>query len=169
MPSLPRRGSLDIAEDLDFQRGDWRAQRAGWICITLVLLAALAGFLGGGPLSRAVASTADGALSVEYQRFERFQSPTQLTVRFGGAVIEDGSASIWIDRDYSERMRIEHVVPQPESVEIGPNRLTYRFRVGKDARRGAATFHVQFRDFGWIAARFGGADGSLTFGQLVYP
>lgn len=169
MPALPRRGTLDIAEDVSFQEADWRVQRVGWAGMAFVLLAALAGFLGGGPLSRASQATSDGALAVEYGRFERRASPTRLTVRFAGEVVRGDEARIWFDRRYAESMRIEHVAPPPQRVEIGADRLTFVFRTEGAARQGAATFHFSFDAFGRIAARVGGGGAQLAFRQIVYP
>ena len=54
---------LQIEQDMGFQRTEWVVQRAGWVGMALLILAALVGLLGRGPLSAAVARAGDGALS----------------------------------------------------------------------------------------------------------
>lgn len=56
MEPIRRVGELEIEEDLDFQRRMWRLQQIGWALLVLVVVAALLGLFGKGPLSRAVAS-----------------------------------------------------------------------------------------------------------------
>lgn len=46
-----RVGDLEIEEDLDHQRRCWKLERASWAVMALVLLAAMAGLFGSGPLS----------------------------------------------------------------------------------------------------------------------
>ena len=53
MSSMQRVGDLEIEQDHDFQRRSWRLQRAGWIVLSLVLLAGLLGLFGSGPLAHA--------------------------------------------------------------------------------------------------------------------
>ena len=52
-----RREAADLAirEDMRHQRLEWAVERVGWAAVALVLVAALAGLLGHGPLSRATA------------------------------------------------------------------------------------------------------------------
>ena len=169
MPPLPRVGSLELGQDLRFQQRSWQVQRAGWACFALVILAALAGLFGHGPLSRAAAASPDGSLAVEYHRFVRMQSPTELRVRFDAAAVTDGEVRIWLDRGYVERIRLQPVVPQPQQVEIGADRLTYVFSAAKLEARGAVTFHLQFQSFGRAHARIGHRTAQVAFGQLVYP
>jgi hypothetical protein len=40
-----------VGEDLGFQRGWWRFERATWVCFVLILAADLAGAFGRGPLA----------------------------------------------------------------------------------------------------------------------
>ncbi len=44
-------GDLELAQDLDFERHTWTVERIGWLAMAAVGLAALAGWLGPGPLS----------------------------------------------------------------------------------------------------------------------
>jgi hypothetical protein len=65
-----------------FQRAEWIAQRAIWICMALVIVAAALGFAGSGPFARTTASTAvaGGEVTVAYSRVARFHAPQTLSV-----------------------------------------------------------------------------------------
>jgi hypothetical protein len=68
---LPSRSSqLQIDEDLAFQRREWKIQRVGWGAMALVIIAALLGVFGTGPLSNATLERE--GLRLEYERFCRF-------------------------------------------------------------------------------------------------
>jgi hypothetical protein len=66
---------MEVNADIEFQRRVWRVQRIGWLIIAAVIVAALLGVFGGGPLSRA-AVQGDG-LRLEYERFARLQQSTR--------------------------------------------------------------------------------------------
>ena len=42
-----------VREDMRFQRRSWMVERAGWLVLTAIALAALTGVFGNGPLSTA--------------------------------------------------------------------------------------------------------------------
>src|SRR6185312_17388207 len=73
-----------IREDMGFQRTSWVVERAGWIALTLLLLAALAGLFGHGWLSKD--SIGDGIMRVDYDRFQRITKVTayRLNLKGGG-------------------------------------------------------------------------------------
>ena len=66
-------GNLDVHQDLPHERLEWTFEPIGWVVIALVLLAALAGLLGRGPLSRATVGHDGAALRVEYNCLARYQ------------------------------------------------------------------------------------------------
>ena len=59
---------LQLEEDASFRRRAWAVQRAGWALMALLLLGAILGLLGSGPLSTATADV-PGLMRIEYQRF----------------------------------------------------------------------------------------------------
>lgn len=73
-------GSLQLHEDLAHERREWKLQRVGWALMALALLAAVLGLFGHGPLSETASASADGALTVRHQRFERYQAPSEYDI-----------------------------------------------------------------------------------------
>src|SRR5690606_16188640 len=90
-----------------------------------ILLAAAAGLFGAGPLAGRQASSADGALRVEYPRFARVQSPfpLRLTVRNATA----GPLRVWISREYLRKLDLRRVTPPPERTLLGGDRVLFEF------------------------------------------
>lgn len=162
---------LDVAQDLAFQRRDWVAQRVGWGVMALILIAAGAGlFGGGGPLSRTEARSADGSLRIEYERFAHQQTPTRLRFAFPADAERKGEVRLWIERAYIEKTRIEHVLPMPQRVELGSERLTYVFAAGALREAGAAVFDLKIDHVGRLAGRAGiDAGPQAAFRHFVYP
>jgi len=58
MSKAERAGDLEIDEDLSFQRREWRVQRGGWVVMAVLILLALLGLTGRGPIRQPTAGTA---------------------------------------------------------------------------------------------------------------
>ena len=168
MSQLQRVGDLEIAQDLDYQRHEWVAQRVAWAVLALVILAALAGLLGPGPLSAVSAGAAGDALRLEYHRFLRQDGPTELRVEAEPA--SGGEARIWVSREWLSAVRVESIAPEPERVETGDDRLLFVFPLEAGARSAEVTFHVKPERAGRLSGRVGLDRGpSFSFDQLVWP
>jgi hypothetical protein len=111
MPT-PKR-SLEIHEDLAFDRRQWRVQRVSWAVLAVLLLLGLLGVFGNGPLSDAVAS--DGALHVTYERFAHAQAPTTVNIRVSAP--GTNPVRLAIDHRYLDALSIEHIRPPPLRAE----------------------------------------------------
>jgi hypothetical protein len=162
---------IEIDEDVDHERREWRAERFGWVVMAGLLIAAVAGLLGDGPLSHASAG-ADGApLRLDYDRVVRSEATTALTLRIAPAAIAGGQVRVWLDRAYLARVEPGAIQPPPLAVEVGPERMTYTFAVAADARPAEITFQHQLRSAGSLEARIGlaGDGDGLPFHQLVLP
>ena len=97
--------TLQIEQDLPFQYRQWRVERAGWAIIGLIILAAFAGVFGHHPFARATAQTPDGALVVEYDRFARYESDTEMNVSVTLNADSGTRFRFWMDDDYLEKLK----------------------------------------------------------------
>ena len=164
---LRRVGDLEIEQHLDLQERLWRFQRIGWGIMALLVLAALSGLTGSGPLSRAWAGSPGDLLRVRYDRFLRAESLSALEVHLGPSGRE---TRIWFSRDYLEAVPFERAVPEPERVEMGPDRVTYVFRQAAAGGTGRITFYGPVTTVGRVEGRVGLPGGpEVRFGQFVYP
>jgi len=163
--------SLEIGQDLEHEKQSWQVKRIAWIVMVLAVLAALAGAAGSGPLShRVLAQPGGGSLSVEYERWIRFTGPHELVVHLAPVQGGGDSARVWLGRDYLEAMEIENVVPEPERVEAGTDRLVFVFPLVSPGNPTAVTFHLKPHHIGPTTATVGREGGPpLRFRQSVLP
>lgn len=159
---------LDLDRDLPFQRHQWTAQRAGWLIMTAIIVAALLGLFGSGPLSSATAEA--GPLQLQYSRFERRYAPSELEVSIPRPAIRQDQVEVWITTGFLDRVEISSIVPEPEEVSETDERVVYRFSI--DDLTDTPMIHValEYDDPGVTTGRLGIIDGpQLTFWQFVYP
>jgi hypothetical protein len=161
--------SLDLEQDPGFHRRMWRAQRAGALILVLLAVAGVAGLLGSGPLSRAVAGDEAQGMRVEYERFGRVEVRQAMRVRMGPGASADGYR-LTLDRDFLDRVRVEGIVPAPVLAEAVPGGVAYRFAGRPPAGEPVATFDLTPRSPGVLRARIQ-APGAVpvTTWQIVYP
>ena len=119
----PQQSGLELPGERQDRPWELRAQRLGWGVFLLLILAALAGLLGHGPFSRTQAGDAASALRVAYNRFERYQGPTELQLHLKPEALRDGKFRVWIGRDFLDGVEIERIEPEPETVEVGSAHL----------------------------------------------
>jgi hypothetical protein len=167
-PEHPPGPSLDLDQDLSFERRSWTFQRVGWATIAALIAAALLGVFGGGPLSWARVSS--GPLHVEYPRFARLNAPTELAVELPGAEREGEPAVLWLGRAWLDRVRVQSVTPTPMLETRRPDRLVYVFPTWTSGERLRVTLRVEPEKVGVVRAQAGdGGENSVSFWQLVYP
>ncbi len=171
MADVGRTDGLEIGQDLGFQRREWLVQRFGWVAMGLVILAALAGLMGTGPLSQATARSPDGNLRLEYLRFERRHAPTEVRMEIDGSAVREGEVRVWVDEAFLDRIELEQVIPEPEEVLSEPGRMVYVFPAVSDPSQSIeVTFQLEQDVTGVHTDTVGLVDGpELVFWQVVYP
>ena len=170
MADIRRVGDLEIAEDLQYHQRAWTLERIGWSVMLLVIVAALAGLLGPGPLSNAVAGRQGSTLWVEYNRFERYQSPTVLRVHFSSSAAKQGKVRLYLNRDFIQQVRVQRIEPEPESVAVGSQSTAYTFNVLRQKGPAIVVFHYEPNTQGSVPIHVGLHGGPrLSFSQFLYP
>ncbi len=168
MSSVRRVGDLEVDQDLDFQRRQWRVQRIAWVTMAAIVLVALLGLFGTGPLSDA--SAEHGSLRLDYGRFDRKRAPAVLRVDVAAGAAPEGQLRLWLDETYLDGIEIRSIVPEPESAEAGADRTVYVFRVGDASQPATISFEIEHAAFGRKTGRLGLVDGpAVAFSQFVYP
>lgn len=164
------RGALDDIEDtMRHHRAAWRAERIGWTIMALLLLGALIGAFGDGPLSRA-RSGSPQSLSLQYDRLLRASAPSQYRFEAHPSTAPGGELRLRFDRALLEDIELESIVPQPEREEAGPDYTEFIFRTAP----GPAPLKIDFRyrptTFGLHGGRVSVGDAhAVTIDQFVYP
>lgn len=166
---LQRVGELDVDQDLEYQQREWKAERIGWVLMLLLVIGTLAGLFGRGPLSHA--SVGSESLKLEYERFTRHASPTELTVRLGPGVAEkDGKARVRLGREFMQGVRIERIIPEPETIEAGEDALVYVFALVDPSQPVTVRFRLEADEIWSRSGHIALGDGQpLRFTQFVYP
>lgn len=120
-------GSVAVGEDLQFQQRWWRFERVIWGFFILILLADVSGLLGRGPLANARRTTSDGQLTLKFERVERANTSSIMTILPGQGAIHDGKFQLFVSDSVLKQLGAQRVIPQPESSALGDGGVTYTF------------------------------------------
>jgi hypothetical protein len=171
LTKVKRVGSIEISEDLDFQRRSWIVQRVGWGVMLAISLSGLFGVFGDGPLASADAGTESSGLRIEYERFVRQEAPGALIANVGAASVRpDSTVQIWLDRKWLEKMEVKEVTPEPYSSRLEPDRVLYTFGVNPTSMPVRITWYLQTHALGRSSGRIGISGGpTISYSQFAYP
>jgi hypothetical protein len=161
--------NLVIEQDLHFQQRMWAVQRVGWVVIMCILVAALLGLLGSGPLASRTLNSPQGGFRLEYERFLRQRTPTRLHLLVHTKDQPQQEVRVWCDRTLFEHFEVTQIVPPPVKVETAAGSLTYIFPLTAQVEQLLIVFSLESESFGLLSSRIGVGDDSLYFRQLVYP
>lgn len=160
-------GGEVVGEDLMHEKVEWKIERVGWVVWALIILAALAGLLGQGLLSQQIAGDKTSPLWVEYQRFERYQSPTKLVIH---ATTDQPQMRLWINSGFIKKVEVSHIDPEPERVEVGSDRYVYPIAVTDRNKEVVISIYFKYNESGIRHIELGAENGhTLRFWELVYP
>jgi hypothetical protein len=87
----------------------------------------LSGLFGRGPLAKAERRTTDGTIEVKYERIERTESPSIMTIQFGQSAIHNGKIRLYVSNSLLKPLGTQRVIPAPQDTIIGDDGLTYTF------------------------------------------
>ena len=167
--AVKRIGDLELDQDLDFQRRQWRLERAGWVLIALVVALAALGLFGTGPISSATAGGGEEGLTVEYQRFVRRQGQLELVIGIDARHASNGQVALRIDGDYLASVRIQEVSPEPVEVRADGADRVYVFAIAEGASSVEVTIGGAPQEIGRLRGEVGAGDSAVSFSQFSYP
>jgi len=126
--SVPKiNDELAVGSDVEFQRRWESLEHVIWIFLAIFLLLSLLGFFGRGPMAKVTAKAADGSMEVDYERFERFSTPSVLTVRLSPSAIHNGKVELWVSEAFVKPLGNQRVIPQPDKSQVGNGGVLYTF------------------------------------------
>ena len=156
-----------VDEDMVLQRKVWRFERLGWYGLVVLIGLTLAGLFSKGPLSSAAASTADGQLRVEYQRFLRNGSSDKLIVHLEGKPREP--LEVEISGELLRGFEVEMLQPQPLKASAAGEGVRL-WVLSDDAGQAIVHLTVRSDGVGSFTTRVSLPTGaSLGFSQFIYP
>lgn len=155
-----------INDEIAFQRKSWRFERIGWFVLIVIVLLTLLGLFSKGPLSTGHASTADGALQVEYQRFQRHGAHTRLIIT--AQVAPSGSAFVQFSPQLLDAFTVESIHPEPQTTTSQQGGLRVESRA--DAQ-GTVKLYLALRPegLGNVQQSVRLNEQTVQFSQFIYP
>jgi hypothetical protein len=118
---------IAVGEDLEFQRKWWRFENAAWVFFTLIIVLDIAGLFGRGPIAKAERRATDGTIDVKYERIERSDSPSIITIQFAQSAIRAGQIRLCVSNSLVKELGTQRVIPAPQNTVVGDDGLTYTF------------------------------------------
>lgn len=122
---------IAVGEDLEFQRKWWRFENAAWVFFTLIIVLDIAGLFGRGPIAKAERRATDGTIDIKYERIERTDSPSIVTIQFAQSAIRGGQIKLYVSNSLVKELGTQRVIPAPENTVVGEDGLTYTFPASK--------------------------------------
>lgn len=148
---------------------DWTIQRAGWLLMVGVIVAALLGYLGRGPLTHQHARATDQSLSVEYYSIERYESPTELRIRIDQPPAEGEPLRLRVSKAFCDVTTVEQISPPPLRSTLVGDDVVYDFAVGKPEEL-MVVYRFKHDDTGSLVYTLAVGDGEpVTVQQYILP
>lgn len=145
-----------------------RAHRVGWAVLALIPLAALAGLLGPGPLSRTGRSA--GLVALDYERFTRRQGDTDLVLRIRPDPARPDTAQVWISAAYLSALHVRQAVPQPATWTAADDGSVLAFPVRGPDDQVEVRIRLSPDRLGLVRGAIGvPGQEPVEFWQFVYP
>jgi hypothetical protein len=167
---IHRIGDIDLDQDLKLQEREWKLQRISWVVLTLLVVLALLGACGTGPLSSASSGGDSEGFSVDYQRVVRHQGESRLTIHLNGDQVHEGQIEMWLGADYVNTVRVTQISPEPEEVRLADDRVIYVFSVDEPAELVTVNIDLVPQEMGWLSVDLGIVDGGdVSFSQVSLP
>lgn len=156
-----------VQEYMHVQQRHWRLERIGWGVFLLIVLLATLGVFSRGVLSLTTAQSADGALTVDFQRFERTSATSEMTIRLRGESTQ--VLQLEITGDLLDKFSIQGIQPEPLSSDSFQDGIRLAFRTDQ---AGDAAVYLALRAAapGWSRSQFALTGSSPTaVDQFIYP
>lgn len=126
-------GASLVGEDPRPHEREWRVERVGWVVMALVVLLGLLGFWGSGVLSTVTTTSADGRLSVSYERFVRTIGQTSIVVHADRGSARGGTLQLSVDQPCLASYQVQSMQPEPTVTTAVGDRLVFEFPAGADS------------------------------------
>jgi hypothetical protein len=166
MPHQP----LELEVDQEFNRWQWGAQRLGWGLWLVILVAAVLGLLGDGPLSDARVESAGTALSVDFERFVRRHAPQRVEFTIRPPSSRAAVVHLTLPSSFMNRVTIQRIEPAPQVSAVAADGTRFQFACRPESRHVKIVFHLQYDAIGKVQGAARAVDDDpVQFDQVVYP
>jgi hypothetical protein len=164
-----RTRALDDEAHLRNQKREWMVERCGRFLILGIVVAALVGLSGPGPLNHTEIISADTSLRTEHYSIQRYQAPAELIIRCSKQSSEP-LRRLRISRSLIDHISVKAITPTPESVAIDGHDLVYTFHVTATEHGGLVVIRYENDTFGWVRYSVGLSDTeTVSLAHFVCP
>jgi len=162
--------SLESAANLRRQKREWIAERCGKVLMLLIVLAAILGLLGPGPLTWSTQVSSDQSIHAEHHRVQRYQAPAELVIQVASKEEQASTAQLGLSRSLIDQVTIESIIPRPQTVTSHGDQLLYSFSRATGADELRVVIRYQNNDFGWCKYSVTSLEGqTLALSHFVCP
>ena len=170
MAEEKRISGIDIDQDMDYQWREWRAHRVAWVVFAVIIVAALLGLLGQGPLSKGRAGEPGSSLALEWERIDRYQAPTDMQIAVGPNMAQNGEIRLLLNHEFMERIEFVSFLPEPASAETGAEGIMWVFQVSDAVQPARIRLNFEHEVIGRTLGQARLNDGpALPFDMFVLP
>jgi hypothetical protein len=168
MQQRPSR-SIQLDDDMRFQRRSWAVERAGWTVMGVVIVAAVLGLFSAGPLSGTMVHQPQGLADIEYGRFQRRSAPAPIRIRLQVASARPEGVSIEVDSRFLAIYKITSIQPQPAQSIAAAHGIRFRFDVVQ-GMPATVSFYVTPERMGFFRPKLTiGAGDAVEIPVFIYP
>jgi hypothetical protein len=171
----PQRGAaavddeLEVGFDRDFEARWARAQIISHVVMIVIVIAALIGLLGRGPLSHRTLWTPDGRLGVNFEPLARFGTSTRVTLHLSAPGGNPAQARVILSSSIVEPMGLQQIIPAPVGAEAAGRELAYTFDIAPGKDSGLVRFVFKPATVGPVQLYVKAGVDSISFTQWVLP
>ena len=149
-----------IKDEISLHRIGWIIQRIGWCLMFAFLIAAVLGLFGEGLLSKKKLQA--GNISLEYQRFGRYEHGMNITIQSK----QENISTVAIPQDYLKNFRLSTIVPEPARQVASAGNVNYQF---EGAENRMITFYLNPIQRKTVEGIFRANAYSFAIKQTIYP
>lgn len=146
----------------------WRLERVGWAIVALIVVLALAGVFGSGPVSWTSSTSSGGGIVLDHQRAIGHNADQQVTLHLGATTVREGKVEVELSGDWVHAVRVDAVTPEPSAQRTLPDGVLLEFEAGSTSSTVVTLYYRAFR-YGSQEAEIAVGDDRLDFTQWVLP
>ncbi|MBM1171521.1 hypothetical protein [Microvirga arabica] len=162
--------SIEVDEDMAWQRRTWTIQRFGWFAMGGLVLTALTGVFGYGPVSWQEASDPVGLVRIEYERFQRQGSEFTLRVDVAPEATAENAIPLRVSGTFLDAVEVKGIAPEPREARSLGGDVEYVFPLAQPGQPVTIRFALKLREVGSHSAeiRLSGREPA-RLSQFIYP
>src|SRR5690606_5409754 len=136
--------------------------------VALLVVLALVGVLGHGPVSWTSATSSEGGLVLDYQRIVRHNADDEVTLHLDAGTVQDGKITVEVTGSWVHAVRVDSLAPEASAQRALPDGVLLEFEAESVAPTVVTLYFRAFR-YGAQEAEIAVGSDRLSFTQWVLP